>query len=402
MANYVYNKIICSKKFFDEYFYNEERDMILLDKEGSYIYRGFGHKYKEISEDLVEVKFASKWDYPIDVIVEAINIDHSIKWYAIEENCVYISKFEYDEKRSKVKESIVILDSNFDDFLGKLLNADLKVELEDADDLIWYCKLNLFNNWIEWETKTDKELIERYTNERYPTDEAYSYCEKVSQEILNDKVKRLVSRYQDMLDIKGDKDKTYYTRINLNPNITEKLTKNMSCICKDKDDEYNFIQVLPYRFNFSYKYDPIKLKNELIENDPFIYEIINGKSINKKSGNVYIDNITYGIRAPKIKQFVLCRNKCNGPLWKGEMYNRFEFYKFKNDLIELQIPMKAIYPSPEDKIEILEDDDPVFKDISDDFEKEIMIGDYIYMGVTKAFRNFLMQIGLIDFDINKF
>ena len=64
--------------------------------------------------------------------------------------------------------------------------------------------------------------------------------------------------------------------------------------------------------------------------------------------------------------------------------------------------MKAIYPSPEDKIEILEDDDPVFKDIYDDFEKEIMIGDYIYMGVTKAFRNFLMQIGLIDFDINKF
>lgn len=402
MANYVYNKVICSKKFFNEYFYNEELDMILFPNEGNYIYQGFGHTCKEISENLLEVKFASKWDYPIKLIVDFINIDHSIKWYAIEENYVYLSKFEYDEKQNKVKESIVILDSNFDNFLGKLLDADLKVELEDADHLFWYCKLKHFNNWIEWETKTDKELIERYTNERYPMEEALSYYEKVSQEILNKKVKRLVYRYNDIFDIKGDKDKTYYTRINLNPNITEQLTKNMSCICKDKEDKYNFIKVLPYRFNFNYRWDPIELKNELVKDDPYIYEIINGKSINKQSGNIYIDNITYGIKAPKIKQFVLCRNKCNGPLWKGKVYSHYEFYKFKNDLIECQIPMKAIYPSPEDKIEILEDDDPVFKDIYDDFEKEIMIGDYIYMGVTKAFRNFLMQIGLIDFDINKF
>ena len=119
MSNYVANKIICKKKFYEKFFldlnafgdvelddyikttpyitfnklYNVKSINEYRDKYGTYIYYGFGHSVKELNNDLVEIKFQTSKYYPICAIKKAIELDNSIVWYAVEENLIYISKF---------------------------------------------------------------------------------------------------------------------------------------------------------------------------------------------------------------------------------------------------------------------------------------------------------------------
>lgn len=104
MANYVANMVICSKVFYEKYFldtnpfgdenvseYIKEHPYITFnklynvnslneygDKYGVYIDYGYGHTIKELGKDLVEIKFQTRWDYPIYAIKKAIELDHDI------------------------------------------------------------------------------------------------------------------------------------------------------------------------------------------------------------------------------------------------------------------------------------------------------------------------------------
>ena len=110
MSNYVANKIICKKKFYEKFFldlnafgdvelddyikttpyitfnklYNVKSINEYRDKYGTYIYYGFGHSVKELNNDLVEIKFQTSKYYPICAIKKAIELDNSIVWYAVE------------------------------------------------------------------------------------------------------------------------------------------------------------------------------------------------------------------------------------------------------------------------------------------------------------------------------
>ena len=131
MANYVSNKVICSKSFFDKYFldpyslgeesyeYCKENKYISFnklfnvkdvneyhEKYGDYIYYGSFYKIKKISDELVEIKFKTKHYYPISAIKKAIEIGHNIVWYCVEENNIYISKFSW-RQNGIVEETLI-------------------------------------------------------------------------------------------------------------------------------------------------------------------------------------------------------------------------------------------------------------------------------------------------------
>lgn len=163
MANYVYNKIICSKDTLDCYFidYNSfefeeplkdpyigfrkiyetiEADE-LKSREKEDIYYGYGFSYKCIN-DAWEIKFATRWCYPIVAIIQAISLNHNLVWYAMEENTIFISRFSWN---NGIKEEVTFLDDKFYEWLD---DADLSIE--DDDNYIWhYPEVNDLK-WQEW------------------------------------------------------------------------------------------------------------------------------------------------------------------------------------------------------------------------------------------------------------
>lgn len=190
MANYVSNRVICTKKFFDNYFidpyslgeesyeyckkhkyisFNKLFDVKNLDeyyeKYGEYIYYGFFYEMKEISNELVEVKFKTRHNYPILAIKKAIELEHDIIWYCVEENVIYISKFLWEN--NCVKEKVLNIEN--DNFYDWCDNFDIKPS-STADDTIWYYEPKN-REWIAWECD---DLIERY-KDNYPHREYYEW-----------------------------------------------------------------------------------------------------------------------------------------------------------------------------------------------------------------------------------
>lgn len=114
MANYVVNKIVCTEEILNEYFIDYypideklEEPYITFnkllgekslnkynEKYGESIYYGFGVSYEKNIEGLMEIKFLTKWLYPICAIVKAVEMfKEKLIWYACEENKIYLSKF---------------------------------------------------------------------------------------------------------------------------------------------------------------------------------------------------------------------------------------------------------------------------------------------------------------------
>ncbi len=77
-----FNKLVCVKNI------GEYREQF-----GEYIYYGYGFTHKIRSDGLMVLKFATKRVVPIAAIRAAIQLDHSLEWYAVEENCIYVSRF---------------------------------------------------------------------------------------------------------------------------------------------------------------------------------------------------------------------------------------------------------------------------------------------------------------------
>lgn len=115
MANYVSNKVVCSKDFLDTYLFdffpcgpdnpmsepyisfNKLFGLRSLseyqEKIGVHIYYGFDFSWAKRDDGRYEVKFCTRWEYPIQAILKALELSHEVEWFAVEESCVFVSKF---------------------------------------------------------------------------------------------------------------------------------------------------------------------------------------------------------------------------------------------------------------------------------------------------------------------
>lgn len=180
MANYVYNRVVCTKAFFEEFFLDykpfDEKNIpdspyitfhklfglpSFYDYDLNYstsIYNGFGFHWCDLFDGKVEIKFCTRWEYPIEVIIKALELgQNQIEWFACEENHVYISKFQWST--AGVEEFVYLLDDDYWDrvdknegFLGKLIGNIA------CDDEVWY--LPLHND--AWKKRPDQDINSRY------------------------------------------------------------------------------------------------------------------------------------------------------------------------------------------------------------------------------------------------
>ena len=169
MANYVYQQVICSESFLNQYFIDkypfgeneptdspyitfnqimEVSDLGQYSEEFDYhICYGYGFSYRKTSDEHYLVKFATRWNYPYPAIHRAIEIDHTLKWYAVEENFLYASLFYWD---GGVKESICMLASEvFDNWVENHYKLD--ESLSDEDSIVWYYLQDNELEWIDWQ-----------------------------------------------------------------------------------------------------------------------------------------------------------------------------------------------------------------------------------------------------------
>lgn len=153
MSNYVWNKVICDKDILEKYFidYNPFGDGNLLDKPyitfnklfdiktldeyatklGVHIYYGDGFSYKRLENNKYEILFCTKWKYPISAIKKVLTLSHNIEWYAVEENCIYVSKFYWN---NGIKENVMVIDDEYEKWLDKL--DSIGVVYRYSDDML--------------------------------------------------------------------------------------------------------------------------------------------------------------------------------------------------------------------------------------------------------------------------
>lgn len=180
MANYVYNRVICSQDTFHRYFWDhkpfgEIRDkpyitfnqlvgvnslMEYNDSYGVYIYYGYGFIHRRLENDQMELLFATRWYHPIEAIKKAVEIDHDLIWYAAEENVVHISKFYWD---GKVREDVYVPGDIWDDWYEKNVKYSDQIK-EDPDDDVWDFLADVEPNWVEWPSR---DSFQRYFERRF-------------------------------------------------------------------------------------------------------------------------------------------------------------------------------------------------------------------------------------------
>lgn len=183
MANYVSNKIICTKDVLENYFIDyypfspdEKLDKPYItfnkilgvkslneytEKYGTQVYYGWGFSYRPLSTGLYEIMFATRWYYPICAIIKSIEkFKDNIEWYAVEENIIYVSRFRYIN--NNVCEEILSLETKeFEEFDEDYHNSRMheKESFDNGDICVWeYIK----RENIEWKLKHNNDLKEKY------------------------------------------------------------------------------------------------------------------------------------------------------------------------------------------------------------------------------------------------
>lgn len=180
MANYVYNRVVCTRAFFEKYFLDHkpfgeskipDSPYITFHKlfglpsfydydlnYSASIYNGCGFDWCDLLGNKVEVKFCTRWEYPIEVIIKALELGQDqIEWFACEENHVYVSKFQWSE--DGIEELTYSLGDDYWDweeknknFLGKMIGDIV------CDDKVWYLPLRK----DAWKKRPDQDIISRY------------------------------------------------------------------------------------------------------------------------------------------------------------------------------------------------------------------------------------------------
>lgn len=165
MANYVYNRIICTKEVLDKYFlddepfeenkkvdepyitfnklFNTKLDEKYSELYGECINYGDGFEYHHLEDDNVEIIFNTRWRYPIKAIERALGLcKNNIVWYAVEENLIYVSKFYWD---NEIIEETLYLENRAD---FEKFNEDNSKPTSDF--WIWEYKPEEKEGWNIW------------------------------------------------------------------------------------------------------------------------------------------------------------------------------------------------------------------------------------------------------------
>lgn len=172
MANYVFHRIICTKTVSETYFidnnpFDDEQPLaephISFNKlfgckslneysqhYGIYISYSMSFVLKELSDKLVEIKFCTRWEYPIKAIVQALELCKTeLVWYACEENHCYVSRFQWTA--TGVQEHILPLHNDYWDWDAETENRlQDRIEEGDYDDSIWYFLPLSKERWRVW------------------------------------------------------------------------------------------------------------------------------------------------------------------------------------------------------------------------------------------------------------
>ena len=169
MANYVWHRVVCRKEVLDRYFMDPdpfrdgapvEQPCISFNKlfgvesleeyserYGVYVAYGYGCSWSARSDGRCEIKFRTRWEYPIRAILRALELSHDTVWYAVEENFISVSKFCWSDG---VKEDVLFIEDGFSDWLRA--NEDFDASLEDWDDGVWYYLPTATGTWRRWES----------------------------------------------------------------------------------------------------------------------------------------------------------------------------------------------------------------------------------------------------------
>lgn len=124
------------------------------DLYGEHIYYGWGFTWEEREDGLVEIKFLTRWEYPICAITKAIEIAHDTEWYAVEENYIYVSHFYWDDG---VKEDVLYIEDEYSDWRHKYPEFSDVIEL--PDEIAWYY-LNTAKG--RWQRQECDDLVAKY------------------------------------------------------------------------------------------------------------------------------------------------------------------------------------------------------------------------------------------------
>ena len=181
IANYVHNKIICTKEVLNKYFidyypFNDEDklnkpyitfnnifNVKSINEYSPNIYYGYGFTYDKIEDDKYEIKFFTRWLYPIEAILKVISLcKNDITWYACEGNMNIVSKFYY--KNKKVYEDVLDLsNTDFEDWYKNNIESG-KIKYEYPNSSIWIYKPEEKKGWKKLDIK---DLKKKYIN-KYP------------------------------------------------------------------------------------------------------------------------------------------------------------------------------------------------------------------------------------------
>lgn len=169
-ANYVYHRVLCAEADFEAYFLDPEPFGSAASPDAPYItfrklfgreafsdfdaaysarvYYGYGACWKKLPEGRVELKFYTRWQYPIKVILQALKVcGPELVWYACEENHIYVSKFQWQAGR--IEEQVMPLAEEYWDWL-ETNEARLEHPIEECDDAVWYFPPLDRALWLIW------------------------------------------------------------------------------------------------------------------------------------------------------------------------------------------------------------------------------------------------------------
>lgn len=197
MANYVYNRVVCTKEILNKYFLDDEpfEEGVKLNEPyitfnklfntkldenysglyGESIYYGDGFKYNELENGNIEILFNTRWRYPIKAIEKALELcKNDIIWYAVEENLIYVSKFYWD---NEIREETLYLEDrdNFNEFNEN--NPE-----PQSNFWIWEYPVEKQDGWKIWQCN---DFDERYFKE-YP---AQKYYKEMDEEETNSSIR---------------------------------------------------------------------------------------------------------------------------------------------------------------------------------------------------------------------
>ena len=144
MANYVFNKVVGPNEWMADYG--------IIGPKGEATFRSGDEEmtvrwflYEKTDDGREAVLFATRWQYPIKAILNTIGKWHDLEWYAVEENCIYASRFYWNDG---VKEDVAYIDDDYGDWLGD--NKSLDESFEFPNDGVWYFLSTSDIDWINW------------------------------------------------------------------------------------------------------------------------------------------------------------------------------------------------------------------------------------------------------------